>query len=238
MYLSNDHARIRSAYIRKRTARLPRGKEVIHNNCRSVYISEYPGKPGLKRKRLSLRKKAARVIMAQISERQELEREIPVIDSFLEAEKSYKLRKSVMDREFYEGLSAFADSNPYEKPKYAPEFKGIKYRSKTELNIAQLIDDAGFEFLYEPQIFLGTNKTYPDFVFYVPEAGRCFIWEHFGLWNDKDYRRDAQKKTESYLSRGLLPGRDVIFTYESDEIPFDVYAARNQMNAVIMTNVI
>lgn len=238
MYLSKDHATIRQRYAKNRAARLPRGKEIIWKGSPYVYISEFPGRPDLKSKRICLSKKNAQAILRLIKELDELTRELPVIDSFLAEEKSCSVRKSHMDREYFEGLCAFADSNPFEKPKYAPEFKGIKYRSKSELNIAQLIDEAGFEFVYEPQVFLGALRVFPDFVFYVPEAGRCFMWEHFGLWNDRDYKRDAQKKTEVYLNMGMLPGRDIIFTYETDEIPFDVYAARSQMNAVIMTNVI
>lgn len=238
MYMSKDHALLRRRFIEKRIMTLPRGKEIVHDNRRCVYISDYPGKQSLKRRRLTLRKKTARIILSQMQERERLLREIPMIESYMATPVRNRQRQTVMDQEFFTGVCAMADSNPYEKPKYAPEFNGIKYRSKSELNIAQLLYEAGFEFAYEPLIYMGGIKAYPDFVFYVQEVGRCFIWEHFGLWNDKDYRKDAQKKTELYLSRGCLPGRDVIFTYETDEIPFDVYAAREQMNAVIMTNVI
>ena len=238
MYMSKDHAALRLRYIRKRIEKLPRGKEITFRRKPYIYIKEFPGRSELKTKRFSLRKKNARIILSQMQERERLLREIPMIESYMATPVRNRQRQTVMDQDFFTGVCAMADSNPYEKPKYAPEFNGIKYRSKSELNIAHLLLEAGFEFAYEPMIYMGGIKAYPDFVFYVQEVGRCFIWEHFGLWNDKDYRKDAQKKTELYLSRGCLPGRDVIFTYETDEIPFDVYAAREQMNAVIMTNVI
>lgn len=238
MYLSLDQAVLRLNYLKKRVAVLPVGKEILHCGSPSVYISSYPGNPRYKQKRLSLRKKDARRILSLIEERESFLREINIIEDHLKTTRGSLLRETKMDREFFEGVRAFADSNPYEKPKYAPEYKGIRYRSKSELNIAQILAEAGFEFVYEPQLYLGEVKTYPDFVFYVPEAGRCFMWEHFGLWSDSSYRNEAQKKSDLYLSRGLLPGRDVIFTYESDEIPFDVNTARQQVNAVIMTNVI
>ena len=238
MYLSLDQAELRLNYLKGRVAVMPVGKEIVHAGCPSVYISSYPGKPHYKQKRLSLRKKDARQILSLIREREDFLREINIIEDHLKTFKRVSLRETSMDYRFFEGIRAFADSNPYEKPKYAPEYKGIRYRSKSELNIAQILAEAGFEFVYEPLIYMGEVKMYPDFVFYVPESGRCFMWEHFGLWSDSDYRREAQKKTELYLSRGLLPGRDVIFTYETDKIPFDVNTVRQQVNAVIMTNVI
>lgn len=95
----------------------------------------------------------------------------------------------------------------------------------------------GFDFLYEPEYEIFENDyVYPDFVVALPELNRSFIIEHCGLWNDKDYKQDAQSKIDKYITRGFMPGKEIIFTFESDRLPLDMDVVKNQINALILTN--
>ena len=46
--------------------------------------------------------------------------------------------------------------------------------------------------------------------------------EHAGLMDDAYYANDFVKKMNTYISNGLMVGRDVVVTYETATKPLDI----------------
>ncbi|MCR5060426.1 MAG: hypothetical protein K6A80_05255 [Saccharofermentans sp.] len=240
MYISREYAVLKRNYLVKQIEPLPSGHIVIERNkYKQLYISSYPGKKEMVHKRFTLSKQETKDILSLIERRESLEKELQSIELFLQskmpdiAPKPYPF----LDREFYALLEPHKDSNPVPKNQYAPEFEGTRFRSKSELSIAQLLSGIGLKYIYEPEYAL-TDKLsiYPDFVVDVPEIDRCFVIEHFGMMSDGSYQSDAEWKMHKYLDNGFLPGRDILFTYEANQFPLDIDVVRQQINALILAN--
>ena len=41
--------------------------------------------------------------------------------------------------------------------------------------------------------------------------------EHFGLLNDEEYRKDVLEKMDMYRASGIYPGKNLLFTYETED---------------------
>lgn len=116
-------------------------------------------------------------------------------------------------------------TSPYETAQMHPEnlihktFSGHVVRSKSEV----LIDTALFmnhlPFRYECALNLSYTTIYPDFTIRHPKTGDTYYWEHFGLIDDPKYSKNAFSKIQLYISEGILPGIQLITTYETTEKP-------------------
>ena len=49
-----------------------------------------------------------------------------------------------------------------------------------------------------------------------PFDGKVFLWEHFGLMDQDEYRQKAGEKLVLYARHGFLPFHNLICTYEQD----------------------
>ena len=145
---------------------------------------------------------------------------------------------AVMDSEFFDSLENDANPN-YREYKKIP-YNGIMYRSKTEADIAKFYTEHGIPFKYEPEIYLdGMIKPYyPDFVLLIKELNCCKIHEHLGLLNSSDYVRENKIKVTNYLNAGLIPGYDVFFTYQAEDIVFSTKNIMPTLNSVIYNSLI
>ena len=240
MILSYEHAKLKKNYAEKELEKLPIGHDtMIHQTHKGVYIKSWPGHPELKGKRIADSKPEAKLLRKLLAQRNQLEIELAEALSYLQFHDPGCTARPApwMDRKFFESCIAYADGNPKPKPKYAPSLGDKTFRSKSELNIAQLLTDLGYEFVYETEFDIIEGVVeYPDFVVWVPEIGRSFIIEHFGLMDKKEYRSDAGWKINHYVEFGVMPGRDIIFTYESDKLQLDIDLVKEQINALIMAN--
>ena len=240
MILSLEHAGLKCAYLRKELADLPTGHEImIRRHYPGVHITEWPGHPEMKGKRITCTKPEAVRFMELDSRRRKLSEELAEAEGYMQYRSPHRVAKDGlwMNRRFFDACVRYGDSNPRPKPEYAPMLGDIKFRSKSELSIAQLLTELGFEFVYETEFEITEGVIeYPDFVVWVPEIGRAFVIEHFGLMNSKEYRTDAGWKINHYVEFGFMPGRDIIFTYESDKLPLDINLVKEQINALIMAN--
>ena len=55
-------------------------------------------------------------------------------------------------------------------------------------------------------------KPFPDFTILC--GNRKVYIEHVGMLDDKDYFQRHVTKVHNYMKFGLMPGRDIFFTYE------------------------
>ena len=101
--------------------------------------------------------------------------------------------------------------------------KGHLVRSKSEAIIADRLLYAGVPYIYElPFELTSRNSARPDFTVLNKRTREEFIWEHFGLMDDPDYRETAFEKLALYAKSGRVPGRGLIVTFESVDHPLDI----------------
>ena len=93
---------------------------------------------------------------------------------------------------------------------------GLRVRSKSERTIANLLDCFDVPYRYEAALTLGGKVRYPDFTIFRPFDGKLFLWEHFGLMDNEDYRKKVSEKLALYAQGGFFPFDRLICTYEHD----------------------
>ncbi|MBO4241717.1 MAG: hypothetical protein J5883_00370 [Clostridiales bacterium] len=133
--------------------------------------------------------------------------------------KEYKLssdHSSFLDGEFFK--NAEENASPY-KNEYKYRHNGKRYRSRSEMMIAQVLTYMGLEFKYECRIVCGGKSYTADFLIYLPEFNRCIILEYLGMLDDEEYTLKNSRKIRDYLNKGIYFGRDIAFlcgnTYET-----------------------
>ena len=141
-----------------------------------------------------------------------------------------------LDGKFFESLKNDADPNYRENKTYY--YNGTFYRSASEVDIARFYTEQGIPFKYEPQIFLkGLNyPIYTDFVILIKDLDLCKFHEHFGMKNKADYNRITSTKIINYTGAGLLAGLDIIYTFDTDEAPFDIRSLHAMLNSAVYSS--
>ncbi len=94
--------------------------------------------------------------------------------------------------------------------------KGDWVRSKTEVIIADMLFMLGVPYIYECRITIRGKIYEPDFYILNCLTGRVVIWEHLGMMDDPSYLARNSQKIMDYLSAGLIFGKDLIFSTESE----------------------
>lgn len=77
------------------------------------------------------------------------------------------------------------------------------------------------------------KTIYPDFTILNKHTGTITYWEHAGRMDDPYYANDFVKKINAYISNNLLPGRDVVITYESQNTPLDIKVVKQLVEQVV-----
>ena len=116
----------------------------------------------------------------------------------------------------------------YEKNGSHPEnliVKGTQgkfLRSKSEAIIDKALYTNGIPFRYEDKLVLENTFLYPDFTARHPKTGQVYYWEHFGLMDQPEYINRACQKIKLYFENGIIPGINLILTYETREHPLSI----------------
>ncbi len=71
---------------------------------------------------------------------------------------------------------------------------------------------------------IGTVTLHPDFLCMNTRTRSEFYWEHFGLMDDPDYSKNTAGKLRLYTENGILPGRNLIITMETQTEPPSIKA--------------
>lgn len=95
-------------------------------------------------------------------------------------------------------------------------------RSKSEKIIADKLKLSGIPYVYEKPLKLGTITKYPDFTALNKRTRKEYYWEHMGMMDSPDYFKEAMEKIELYQRYGIVPGKNLIITYETDRQPLSV----------------
>lgn len=107
---------------------------------------------------------------------------------------------------------------------------GERYRSKSELLIANALKEAGIPFRYECRLDLkGYGPVYPDFTVLNKRTRNVFYHEHLGMMEKPDYIIKNLQKINAYEKNGFMQGKQLILTFESEYVNFDM----NIINKII-----
>lgn len=118
--------------------------------------------------------------------------------------------------------------------------RGEMVRSKSELIIANILNQYQNEIVYKYEcpleVIIGGEKRiiYPDFTILNLRSGKITYLEHAGKMDEPRYANDFVKKVNTYHENGMIPGRDVIFTYETQNNPLKTQNIRHLIEEVLL----
>ena len=112
-----------------------------------------------------------------------------------------------------------SEKNTYTDKLIHTTASGINVRSKSEVIIANALYEFGIPFVYEKELCIGSNIIHPDFACIHYNSGEIIYWEHFGMMDKLAYRSIMCEKIGLYMEGGLVPGRNLIMTYETKDYP-------------------
>ena len=118
-----------------------------------------------------------------------------------------------------------------ESPEYYTR-QGLRVRSKSEIIIADLLDEMSIPFHYEKPLKLGLGIVHPDFTLLNLIERKEVYWEHFGMMDDMDYRNNAFLKIRKYESAGLYQHDSVIWTFETGKYPLNTREIRKMIKTL------
>lgn len=87
-----------------------------------------------------------------------------------------------------------------------------------------------------PKVRTGGSKIagrITDFTILSKRIGKIIYWEHAGRMDDSYYVNDFVKKLNTYVMNGLLPGKDVILTYETQNNPLEISAVKRMIKELV-----
>lgn len=131
-------------------------------------------------------------------------------------------------------------NSPYDHcMKYPEQLKhktasGNIVRSKSEMLIDLALYKHRIPFRYECGLMVGDETFYPDFTIRHPHTGKMFYWEHFGRMDDKKYATNAGAKLKFYIDHGIIPGIQLITTYETIEKPLSLETVENLIREYLL----
>ena len=112
--------------------------------------------------------------------------------------------------------------------------RGEKVRSKSEAIIADILHDLGIPYIYEKKLVLKDGSTRrPDFTLLHVRKKEEIYLEHFGLLNQQEYLEKTLQKLDEYRASGIYPGKNLIFTYETEDIPLDIKGIRKMLHDIL-----
>ena len=133
-------------------------------------------------------------------------------------------------------LSAEYERMPFEPgtPVHTTD-RGERVRSKSEKILADRFYALGIPYLYEKPVVTSWNKTrVPDFTLLNIRERKTWYWEHFGMMDDKDYVNANISKINEYIKVGIIPGKNLIMTFETKDKVLDITA----VNQLIKTHLL
>lgn len=136
--------------------------------------------------------------------------------------------------ETYEVYDAYPENKKYETD------RGEMVRSKSEVIIANLLyqHKQMIDYKYERPLKLYTKDKkeiliHPDFTIINKETGKIYYYEHAGKMDEPYYANEFVKKINTYIENDLLPGRDVIVTYETLAMPLNIKTVKCWLKDIV-----
>ena len=129
----------------------------------------------------------------------------------LEDEKAKRI--ALWNAEQYEKMAIDATTEFYSN-------NGIRVRSKSELIIANMLEQYGVPYKYEKPITLkGMGTVHPDFTCLNTRTHKEIVWEHFGMMDNEAYASKNIIKLNTYNQNGYYIGKNMIASFETSLNP-------------------
>lgn len=119
---------------------------------------------------------------------------------------------------------------------------GLAVRSKSELLIAEALENKNVPFRYEQPLTRGGKTYFPDFTISDEITGRTVYWEHLGMLDDENYVRSWNRKSSWYRSNGILPYEEnkngnvvLVTTQDSPQSGLDMAEVRRLIEEVCVS---
>ena len=134
----------------------------------------------------------------------------------------------------------YEPNNNHPEGKIYETEQGEFVRSKSEVIIANMLYRNKKDILYKyerPIRMIAEGKeivVYPDFTILNKHTGKIIYLEHIGRLDDSYYANDFVRKVNTYVENDLIPGRDVVFTYESSRHPLDMRVLKKIVGELIL----
>ena len=148
----------------------------------------------------------------------------PEVDQLLmdspEVEKLLSPYFSPLSKELDEWMKSPYETNPKNPEHLTHKVSANEFvRSKSEAMIAKVLKQYKIPYRYEAKLDIGNAAMYPDFTIRHPKTGQTYYWEHFGLLDKPEYVRNMHFKLQTYTNHNIMPGINLITTYENLEAP-------------------
>ncbi|MBR0522322.1 MAG: hypothetical protein IJJ75_03940 [Firmicutes bacterium] len=133
----------------------------------------------------------------------------------------------------YDGDAKEWAESPYRANTKAPEnlvhraAGGFMTRSKSEAAIAAIYLVLGIPFHFDEVFSTWKGQVSPDFTG-IRRDGAVIYHEHWGR-SDESYIRDNRYKLELYMSSGIIPGRNLLLTFDDAAGGIDLSLIRQQI---------
>lgn len=104
--------------------------------------------------------------------------------------------------------------------------RGETVRSKSESIIADTLFKYGYVYVTEFPVKTVKGKIrYMDFAILDLRTMEIKYWEHLGMLGNENYSDDAVRKLDEYLQSGFIPGKNLILSFETQQVPFTMVKA-------------
>ncbi len=154
-------------------------------------------------------------------------------DLIIPIQESIKVKIEKWNEDVYEKNMMYPENLRYETE------QGELVRSKSEVIIANILYQNRKNILYKYERPLevmdnGRIKTiYPDFTIINIYTGKITYWEHAGMMDEPYYANEFVRKMNTYVENGLLLGKDVVVTYETQENVLDIGVVKRMVEQLI-----
>lgn len=155
-----------------------------------------------------------------------------VLNNFSEEKQKLTIPVTLSDEEYAKQWQ----SKKYEAPGFSENSllyvtqSGLRVRSKSEIIIADLLQQKNVPFLYESPLelktFYGKKIFHPDFCCLNLRTRQEFYWEHFGMMDDSEYSTNAVGKLKVFNENHFVQGKNLIITMETQSNPLTAKEVR------------
>ncbi len=122
----------------------------------------------------------------------------------------------------------------YEETEEYMTENGECVRSKSEILIANALKQNGIPYRYEYPFKLFDGRVrHPDFCVLNVRERKDFYWEHCGKVGEEEYGDYISRKMNDYAKSGLVPGKDIIITLESKNVPLNMNTVQGIIDAYL-----
>ena len=112
---------------------------------------------------------------------------------------------------------------------------GVRVRSKSELLIADTLEQRGIPYRYEfPLNLKKVGNVRPDFLCLNVRTRSEFIWEHFGMMDNIAYANKNVAKIQNYVQDGYIPGKNMMMTFETSQYPLSSVTIRKMIEEYLL----